>query len=218
MILKRLTRRVTHLTAPSTSLLLRIAQLSYFILPSSSQAQSTLKQCLYYDPDSKPCASLHRKIKALDKSFAKLSKLREASDWRGIINLVYGQPDKQNILGTGLARQFEDELNYAASKMELPESISPKRISELRKELYRSLCQSFVRADQPKRAEHWCEELLRFEGNEGDVDGLVGRGEVFLSKEMWEEAVRAFEKAFEASGRSSQDVRNSSSFECFTIV
>lgn len=39
------------------------------------------------------------------------------------------------------------------------------------------------------------------------MDGLVGRGEAMLGREEWEEAVRAFEGAFEASGKSSQDVR-----------
>ena len=51
-----------------------------------------------------------------------------------------------------------------------------------------------------------CDELLRFEDNAEDMDGLIGRGEVALAKEQWEEAVRAFEKAFELSGRSSQGV------------
>ena len=39
-----------------------------------------------------------------------------------------------------------------------------------------------------------------------DVDGLVGRGEKLMKDENWEEAVRVFDRAFEASGRSSQDV------------
>ena len=47
---------------------------------------------------------------------------------------------------------------------------------------------------------------MRFEDNGEDMDGLTGRGEVALAKEQWEEAVRAFEKAFDLSGRSSQDV------------
>ena len=63
-----------------------------------------------------------------------------------------------------------------------------------------------MKLEQAKRAEYWCEELLRFEGNAEDVDGLVGRGEAALIKEQFEEAVRSFERAFELSGRSSQDV------------
>jgi DnaJ homolog subfamily C member 3 len=91
-------------------------------------------------------------------------------------------------------------------KLEVPASISPLRISERRKDAYRTMCQAYVKLEQAKKAEWWCEELLRFEGNEEDVDGLIGRGEAALIKEDWEDAVRALEKAFEVSGRSNQDV------------
>ncbi|KAI5120754.1 hypothetical protein M0805_007828 [Coniferiporia weirii] len=194
--------RLTHLTAPGTSLFTRIAQLAYFLLPPSTQAQTTLKQCLHFDPDSRTCAALHRKLKKLDKSFATLSTLREANDWRGVVTHVFGSPSKDGPLGTALAAEFEAE----AAQVEIPASVSPARTSERRKEIFRTMCQAYVKLEQAKRAEWWCDELLRFEGNADDVDGLIGRGEAALSKEQWEEAVRALEKAFEASGRSDQDV------------
>ena len=198
--------RLTHLTSPSTPLLLRIARLSYFLLPESTQAQSTLKQCLHFDPDSRPCAKLHRKLKSFEKSFAKLNKLREANDWRGVVSHLFDKENKESLLGTGFADEFDSELRAITDDLHLPSSISPSRQSERRKEVFRGLCQAYVKLEQAKRAEYWCEELLRFEGNAEDVDGLVGRGEAALIKEQFEEAVRSFERAFELSGRSSQDV------------
>jgi hypothetical protein len=59
---------------------------------------------------------------------------------------------------------------------------------------------------QIRKGEKYCEELLKIDGFGDDVQGLVGRGEAQLIREEWEEAVRTLEKAFEASGRSSQDV------------
>ena len=100
------------------------------------------------------------------------------------------------------ASNENDELK----KIDVPTSVAPLRVSERRKDVYRAMCQAYVKTDQPKKAEWWCDELLRFEGNAEDVDGLVGIGEAALIKEQWEEAVRALEKAFELSGRSSQDV------------
>ena len=205
--------RLTQVRPASTSLFMRIAQLSYFILPPTSQAQSTLKQCLHFDPDSTPCAKLHRKLKAFDKSFTKLTSLREASNWRGIINLLYGTSSKENNPGAAFAAEFEVELR----KVETPDSVSPLRVSEKRKEIYRAMCQAYVRLDQPKRAEWWCDELLQMKDNENDVDGLVGRGEAAMSNEQWEEAVRAFEKAFEASGRSQEVIVTSSKQMRFCI-
>jgi hypothetical protein len=60
--------------------------------------------------------------------------------------------------------------------------------------------------------ERWCEELLTLEGCKEDVDGLVGRGQALLEKEEWEDAVRAFEKAFESSGRGDREVNLSKFF------
>ena len=57
-----------------------------------------------------------------------------------------------------------------------------------------------------ENGEKWCDTLLSMPGAENDEYALTGQGEVFLLKEEWEEAVRSFEKAFEASGRSSHDV------------
>ena len=49
-----------------------------------------LKQCLHFDPDSKPCLKTYRKFKALDKAFKKLEEAVEKSDWRGVIRVVWG--------------------------------------------------------------------------------------------------------------------------------
>ncbi|KZV83081.1 TPR-like protein, partial [Exidia glandulosa HHB12029] len=73
--------RLTHLAPPSTAFFTRLASLTYFILPPSQQAQSTLKQCLHGDPDSKVCAAAHRQLKQLDKQFTKLQTLLDAGTW-----------------------------------------------------------------------------------------------------------------------------------------
>ena len=194
--------RLTHLKPASTALFMRVAQLAYFLLPPSPQASSVLKQCLHFDPDSNACASLHKKLKKFDKAFDRLTKQREAGDWGGIVSHVFGSKKDASPPGDGFASQFDAEL----AKIEMPSNISPMRESERRKDIVRSLCIAYTRLEQPKLAEWWCEELLRFKDNSEDLDGLVGRAEALLINERWDEAVRALEKAFEASGRSNQDV------------
>ncbi|KAL5508682.1 hypothetical protein ACEPAH_6303 [Sanghuangporus vaninii] len=194
--------RLTHLKPASSALFLRVAQLAYFLLPPSPQAASALKQCLHFDPDSNSCAVLHKKLKKFDKAFDRLEKQREAGDWRGIVTHLFGSTKDTSPPGNGFASQFDAEL----AKIETPSNILPMHESERRKDIVRSLCIAYTRLDQPKRAEWWCEELLRFKGNSEDVDGLVGRAEALLVNEKWDEAVRTLEKAFEASGRSNQDV------------
>jgi len=43
-------------------------------------------------------------------------------------------------------------------------------------------------------------------GNEKDIDALLGKGEALLAREEWEEAVRTFERAWEASGGGNREV------------
>ncbi|KAF7776504.1 hypothetical protein Agabi119p4_4897 [Agaricus bisporus var. burnettii] len=89
------------------------------------------------------------------------------------------------------------------------------KISVQRQTLVRALCKSFTHlADQSKGDEYkgqmgkWCSELLTLEGCADDMDGLVGKGEDHLGNEEYDEAVRVFEKAFEASGRSDRNIHS----------
>ncbi|KZT38740.1 TPR-like protein [Sistotremastrum suecicum HHB10207 ss-3] len=207
--------RITHLTSPSTSLYLRLSTLSYHLLPltsgsvgsSPSSALQTVKQCLHRDPDSKPCASAHRVLKSLDKGFAKAESLREASDWKAIVDFLDGP--------SGFLKKYRDALTSSVEGLHPPLSISGKsdtaslsRLSHRLALLLRILCKSYTELSLSKEGAPYCEELLKMEGFGGDIDAHVGKGEAHLLKEEWEEAVRSFEKAFEGSGRSSRDIQS----------
>jgi len=69
------------------------------------------------------------------------------------------------------------------------------------------LCRAHLQLKRIKDGERWCDELLRMSGGERDIDGLLGKGEALLAREEWEEAVRAFEHAWDASGRGNHEVR-----------
>ncbi|KAI9566716.1 hypothetical protein HD554DRAFT_2114540 [Boletus coccyginus] len=185
----RLVPRLSHLTQSTTSSLMRIFRLAYFLLPPSQSASSHtshlahLKQCLHLDPDS-------LSFKSLDKSFAKLDKHIQDNDWMGVVKHVAG-PSKE-FPGDGFAATFEEALEKHGS----PELL----------------------ASSSSRGEAWCDALLAMsedalrtasemmsEGS-AEVDGWVGKGEALLIREEWDDAVRAFERAAEGSGRSDRDV------------
>ncbi|EJD42377.1 hypothetical protein AURDEDRAFT_115037 [Auricularia subglabra TFB-10046 SS5] len=184
--------RLTHLAPPSTEHYLRLASLTYFLLPPSQQAQSTLKQCLHGDPDSKVCAAAHRRFKQFDKQFTKLQTLLDGSAWASTIKLVTAPEN-------GLAAKFEAAMKAALEPLALPATIDPLRVSAKRHTIYTAACRAFVESQQIRKSEAWCTELLRMD--EESTEGLIGRGELALIKEDWEDAVRAFEKAWEAQGR-----------------
>ncbi|KAG6331003.1 hypothetical protein ID866_8083, partial [Astraeus odoratus] len=109
--------RLSHLSTPTTTSLMRIFRLAYFLLPPSSGSPHTshlspLKQCLHLDPDSRPCLSAHRLAKSLDKGFAKLTKLLSANDWMGTVKHVVGSSG--TYPGDGFASTFDSALEQHA--------------------------------------------------------------------------------------------------------
>ena len=163
----------------------------------STQGLSIIKQCLHFDPDSKPCKAAHKQIRAFDKLFAQLEKAGE--NHREVIKLVTQE-------GTGLAAKFDKALEEAMAAMDapLPASIVPKTISVRRTSIYRAACHAFVSNQQPMAGDKWCKALLTMDSNAQDA--LVNAGEMAMKKEEWEDAVRFFDRAFEASGRSNQNI------------
>ncbi|KAL0948841.1 hypothetical protein HGRIS_008963 [Hohenbuehelia grisea] len=201
-------QRLNHLSAPTTTSFMRVFRLAYFFLPASPSAMSTLKQCLHRDPDSKPCLTAHRQVKAFDRAFAKLEQLLTAEDWKGVTTLLTGSGKNND-----LAKRFDDAMYANTSREQLLEKSSasvplpdPRKSSPRRKEIISALCRSYVKLGNIRSGETWCEQLLKMDGAEDDADGLIGRGEALMKKEEYEEAVRVFDKAFEASGRSSHDI------------
>ena len=208
----RVRSRLTQITSPSTDAYMNIFRISYFYMGSSASntAMANLKQCLHYDPDSKPCLSAHRLVKSLDKQFKKLDELMAAEDWRGIITFILGSAPKDATLGapgSGFLATFEVAVEPDAVPSVNIAIPPPKKASPRRAAILRALCRAHVQLRQARAGELWCDELLRMVGNEKDIDALLGKGEALLAQEEWEEAVRAFERAWEASGGGNREVR-----------
>ncbi|KAG9308738.1 hypothetical protein JVU11DRAFT_11526 [Chiua virens] len=219
--------RLSHLSQPTTTSLMHIFRLAYFLLPPSQSASShtshlaPIKQCLHLDPDSPFCKPVHRLIKSLDKSFTKLDKHIQENDWMGVVKHVAG-PSRE-FPGDGLAATFDEAIQNHGSPELLASSssvpIPDVRLSSPRRaHILRSACRAYNKLNLPKKAEAWCDALLAMSEDalkaasemmsEGspEVDGWIGKGEALLIREQWEDAVRAFERAAEGSGRSDRDV------------
>lgn len=193
--------RLTHLAKPTAERFMRIANMSYYLLDPNPQALQILKQCLHFDPDSKPCRIAHRNLKVLEKDFTKLDQLEHSSSWASLIRLLAGTQDSE-----GFAAKFDKELDEATSPLtlKLPQIIIPRKRSPRRLRIYSSICRAHVKSNQLAKGEKWCEEVLKIDDR--NLDGLIARGETKLKAEEWEDAVRAFEAAFEASGRNDHEV------------
>lgn len=192
--------RLTHLIPTSTSLLIRLANLNYFVLGNSAQAMTALKQCLHHDPDNKACRTSHRLFKAQIKEFEKLDKIDLGANPKGALRIVVGYQDT-----AGLIAKFDEQLSAATEGMGLPSGADAKLISQPRQTLYKAACKGYSKAKEPKKGVAYCEAVLKMDPR--DPDALMSGGDLAMAKEEWEDAVRAYDKAFEASGRANREVR-----------
>ena len=74
------------------------------------------------------------------------------------------------------------------------------RTSARRMEVLRALCRALAQLGQAKAGERWADELLRMVGADKEIDALILKGDALLAREEWEEAVRVFDAAWQASG------------------
>ncbi|KAG6827287.1 hypothetical protein H0H93_015721, partial [Arthromyces matolae] len=115
---------------------------------------NTLKQCLFYDPDSKHCLALHRLSKSFERSFAELEELKTKEGYRGIITLLAGP-------AAGKKGDFLNKFDEALKEHTDCTQILPRQLSERehapeiplpdalktsirRQELVRSLCKAYA--------------------------------------------------------------------------
>ena len=74
--------------------------------PPGLRPLKTLKQCLHYDPDSKPCLTLHRTRKRFDKGFIALDQephKRQREERRRPVEAVRGDPRREHGHRGGIA-------------------------------------------------------------------------------------------------------------------
>lgn len=191
--------RLAMLNPSSQELRVRLATIAFFFLEPSTAA-AEIKKCLHFDPDSKSCKAFHKRVKAFERDLAKARNFVEGGGVgaKRAINLLRGDE--------GLIARFEFQLAEATSSGTIPPQFDAKHKSKTRIDLYSLACQATVDANDftSKAGAAWCDEVLSLDPD--NEHGLVYRGEKLLKAEKWDEAVSAFQRAFEKSGRQSHDI------------
>jgi DnaJ family protein C protein 3 len=198
--------RLSILNPSNLIIPIQLSQIAYFLI-GSENALNHIKQCLHYDPDSKPCKKVHKVLRGLQKDTTKVRGLVEKSQWRQAIKIMDG-PE-------GLLAKFESAFDDAmSSDGHLSERIpsGSKPLSQSRLDLYSLACKAAVGGnDFGKRTAKWADIVLTMDPE--NADALIALGERQLKDESWDEAVRTLSRAFEATGQSSQDVSSHSGDE-----
>lgn len=166
-----------------------------------------MKQALHFDPDSAPHRRVHKLVRSVEKQVAQARNFVEGGNHREAIKVLLGTGSGSGSSPGGLIALVKESISTATPSF-IPASFTPLTSSQLLLELYRLSLKSFLALELKNTAEleKYADLVLSMRGGDGDIDALTARGEVFEKKEMWEEAVRAYNEAFEKSGRSSRDV------------
>ena len=164
-----------------------------------------MKQCLHTDPESKVCKKFFKVLKNDTKDINRAIMFSQSGNWRALASVINGS--------NGLLKRLDQGMLAGSTVTEwsgLEEAPIPKEVYEsdlspgLRNYFVSLVCKAYVQSNDLKKAEAFCEETLKFDVN--NLDALIAKAEGYLNAEDYEKAVEVFEKAFEASGRSSRDV------------
>lgn len=189
--------RLSHLKPSSTELPVKLAHLYFFLAFDASRALQHVKQCLHYDPDSKACKAVNRLIRGFDKDMARARNFLDAQRWRECIQILLGDGKD------GLLHRVQDAMDasgyFANYRAEASSTLA---------ELHAWVCRSQVRLGNVDGMKKHCSRVLEFDGGDQYLDAWIAKGEIASKEERWDDAVRAFNDAFEKSGRSSQDILN----------
>lgn len=199
--------RLTTLQPSSASNSLKLAYYSYLVQNDPTRAGGYVKQALHFDPDSAPHRRVHKLVRSVEKQVAQARNFVEGGNHREAIKVLLGTGSGSGSSSGGLIALVKESISTATPSF-IPASFTPLTSSQLLLELYRLSLKSYLALELKNTAEleKYADLVLSMRGGDGDIDALTARGEVFEKNEMWEEAVRAFNEAFEKSGRSSRDV------------
>ncbi|CEQ40467.1 SPOSA6832_02087, partial [Sporobolomyces salmonicolor] len=193
-----------------THLQLRIALISSLFLDHGldipADSLLALKKCLNADPDSKPCRQAFKALKGTEKELSKLRNWVEAGRWTEAAVMMAGSSTKEGLIPTvrGLIATYQQPVTPSnPATAPLPADPNLPRSSPLLTSLLSTLCHAYI-ALQNRKSASACAEILLHDPE--DTWGLVGKAEVLMKDEKWDEAVQVLSAAFEATGRSDRDV------------
>ncbi|KAJ3108557.1 hypothetical protein HDU97_000839 [Phlyctochytrium planicorne] len=179
--------RAAKLQPDSTDVLFRVGTLRLSI-GEPSEALASIKECLKFDPENKPCKTLFRELKKLEKSLKKVETLINSQLWKGALRELLGAA---SVPGSKAAAEGPTDGLVAAA-----EKIGAKTLMH---KTYAFVCQAYVELKDGQLGLKWCSKAV--DQNDQDIDSLCNRAEAKIILEEYQEAVRDYERANEINGQ-----------------
>jgi DnaJ family protein C protein 3 len=87
---------------------LQISSILFYALGDTEKGIAQMQKCLHSDPDSKPCKTLYRQEKKVDKTLKQINAQREKRQFSGALKLLVGTAED-----TGLIDMVKEDVNNA---------------------------------------------------------------------------------------------------------
>jgi DnaJ family protein C protein 3 len=105
---------------------LQISAITYYGLGDSERGMDQLRKCLHGDPDSKSCKKLYRKLKNLEKAFAKVNKSFEKKQYASSLKVLLPVGED-----AGLVQDIKDDVKDLRKSGIIPENAPNKLVGRV---------------------------------------------------------------------------------------
>jgi len=168
--------KATKLQPENTDVLLRLSKL-HLSLGDVDDSLKDVKECLHRDPENKPCKNIFKQLKKVTRKKSSIEEDKRNGNWRSIVDKVDGEEGflkEADNLGALNLRQFARNI----------------------------LCEAYVKEKKSESALKWCN--MAIELDDKNINNYLNRGESFMLKEDYEQAIRDFNKAREFNPQNPQ--------------
>jgi DnaJ family protein C protein 3 len=165
---------------------LQATNLLFYSLGDTDRALTQIRKCLHSDPDSKPCKTLYRRLKKLEKPMKRLSELKEKRQWTATSKLLAGSKEDAGLIA---------DIKADIEQLRADKTLNDKTPMELLGSLLDTACEAYVEVKNSKQADVYCDETEKVVPD--SVNVKIHRAEKAIKAESFEEAVRILSDAKE---------------------
>jgi len=166
----------TKLQPDNTEVLLKLSNL-HLSVGDIDNALKDVKECLHRDPENKQCKNIFKQLKKVTKKKGSIEEDQRNGNWKSVIEKIDGE-------------------NGFYKEVEKLGALNLKQFS------VNTLCQAYLKEKKDESALRWCNKAIELD--EENINNYLNRGEVFMLKEDYEQAVRDFNKAREINPQNPQ--------------
>ncbi|OUM69297.1 hypothetical protein PIROE2DRAFT_2799, partial [Piromyces sp. E2] len=149
----------TKLQPENTDVLLRLSKL-HLNLGEVDDSLKDVKECLHRDPENKPCKSIFKQLKKINRKKSSIEEDQRNENWRSVVEKIDG----------------EDGFLKEADKI---------GALNLRQFARNTLCQAYIKEKKAESALKWCN--MAIELDDKNINNYLNRGESFMLKEDYEQ-------------------------------